>query len=134
METKDFMRGLMRYCGARKGCKGCLLMGKCLSRTLYQAILCIGDPGFDEMIEKIEDWIKQNPEKTRQDVFLERYPGTEMYPDDDVIIVSPCYVDASLRNKRRALMCDEGCRKCGKNYWSQPADDDNKNRGSRNEK
>lgn len=126
METKDFMRGLMRYCGARKGCKGCLLMGKCLSRTLHQAILCIGDPGFDEMIEKIEDWIKQNPEKTRQDVFLKRYSDAEINPDNGALDIPPCYVDANKRRAARNRMCGVACPVCKKDYWSQPADDDDK--------
>lgn len=127
METKDFMRGLIRYCRAHKRCEGCLLAGKCTSRSLYQGILYSQEPDVAEIIEGIEDWIKQNPEKTRQDVFLERYPGAEINPDNGALAVPPCYVDANKRRATRNHMCGVSCTDCQKDYWSQPADDDDKN-------
>ena len=74
-----------------------------------------------EAAEAIEEWGAEHPVKTRQDVFLERYPNTRMcMVSHEIIDIEPCQIDSE-----NYVYMDENCRNkiscadCMEKYWSQ---------------
>lgn len=68
-----------------------------------------------EYIAAVEQWSKEHPRKTRQDVFLEQWPNC-MMGDDDVVGMCP-------RNVDKMYACNgltfAGCPDCRHNFWMQ---------------
>lgn len=52
----------------------------------------------DNIVTIVEEWSAAHPQKTRQDVFLEKYPEVEL-TKDGVISICPIAVSAAYRNK-----------------------------------
>lgn len=100
---------------------------------------CRGCPGFDAdedvqccmvglqstmdataQIGVVEKWASAHSRKTRQDVFLEQYPETQL-TKDGVISICPIAVSAAYRNKTGGCasptrpQCDVCCRE----FWMQ---------------
>ena len=44
-----------------------------------------------EIVERVEQWAKEHPVKTRQSEFLKMYPNARI--DDGVIFLVPCAID-----------------------------------------
>ena len=61
-----------------------------------------------EIVEKVEQWAKEHPVKTRQSEFLKIYPNARI--DDGVIFLGPCAIDKSHK-------CTLDCKKCCRDYW-----------------
>ena len=75
------------------------------------------------IVSIVERWSKENPRKTRQDVFLEQYPETRI-GDDGVLQINPCSISASHRNARGncATMRRE-CPNCRREFWMQEVEE-----------
>lgn len=71
------------------------------------------------IVSIVEQWSKENPRKTRQDVFLGQYPEARI-GDDGVLHVDPCSISASHRNVSGscATMRRE-CKDCRREFWMQ---------------
>lgn len=68
-----------------------------------------------EYIAAVEQWSKEHPRKTRQDVFLEQWPNC-MMDDDGIVGMCPRNVDKMYAcNLRR---WDE-CVDCRREFWMQ---------------
>lgn len=80
---------------------------------------CIAFNVDEEIVPIVEKWSKENPRKTRQDVFLEQYPETRI-GDDGVLQINPCLISASHRNAHGscATMKRE-CEDCRREFWTQ---------------
>lgn len=75
--------------------------------------------GYDELIDYVEKWSKDNPLKTRQEVLVKRFPYQRLDADG----LSPiCPRDFDTRIKRDR--CDDDCHECRKKYWTSPADEE----------
>lgn len=68
-----------------------------------------------EYIAAVEQWSKEHPRKTRQDVFLEQWPNC-MMGDDDVVGMCPRNVDKMYACNGLAFA---GCPDCRRNFWMQ---------------
>lgn len=70
----------------------------------------------DEATKIVEKWAKGHPQKTRQDVFLERYPKAMI--ENDVIRICPKLIEGDEN-----IRCDavDTCPDCVKEYWLAPA-------------
>ena len=64
----------------------------------------------------VEKWAKENPCKTRQDVFLEQWPKVSTY--DEVIDIPPCTLDKTIRVEVEGD-CRKGCDECRREFWMQ---------------
>ena len=69
-----------------------------------------------EYITAVEQWSKEHPRKTRQDVFLSVYPNAKMDKRSRTVDVSPCFVDESWS----ANGCpNNDCAVCRRQFWMQ---------------
>ena len=63
-------------------------------------------------VDLVEEWSKKHPLKTRQSVFLEKWPNVITH--NGVIDILPCTIDQSLTE------CDgKDCFKCRREFWMQ---------------
>lgn len=68
-----------------------------------------------ECITAVEQWSREHPRKTRQDVFLEQWPEAELV--DGIIDVNPCRLVAAFRLGQE---CHKTfCYDCRRKFWMQ---------------
>lgn len=80
---------------------------------------CIDINLDEEIVPIVEKWSKENPRKTRQDVFLEQYPDT-LIDSNGVLQFCPTSISAAHRDSNGACKDPERlCRECRKEFWSQ---------------
>lgn len=73
-----------------------------------------------EYIANVEKWSREHPRKTRQDMFLERWPEAEL-TKDGTISICPIAVSAAYRNKTGgcASTTRPQCAVCQREFWMQ---------------
>lgn len=68
-------------------------------------------------VKFVERWAAEHPAKTRQSVFLERYPEARI-GDDGVLKINPCFLSASHRNVRgNCATMGRECSDCRREFW-----------------
>lgn len=72
-----------------------------------------------EYIAAVEQWSKEHPRKTRQDVFLEQWPEADL-DEYDVLrccpyLISPAYRESEGLCKRPEKQCTD----CRREFWMQ---------------
>ncbi|MCI8632492.1 MAG: hypothetical protein HFE64_03285 [Lachnospiraceae bacterium] len=110
----------------REYCKLCTSRGLCIECPIKE--VKEGDcrqwilEHWDQAVEIITKWAKEHPQKTRQDVFLERYPDA-VVDNTKVLGIKPCYMGA---HRKENVMCGgyNDCYDCRKDYWSAPAEEE----------
>ena len=114
MDALEFIRERNRMCksfGDGEGCMSC---------PFYkEGNRCMAILWKEEIIPIVEKWSKENPRKTRQDVFLEQYPDT-IIDSYGVLGFCPTSISAAHRDSNGACKDPERlCRECRKEFWSQ---------------
>lgn len=81
---------------------------------------CIDINLDEEIVPIVEKWSKENPRKTRQDVFLKQYPeaGTDT---KGILRICPKFISADWRIKY-SNCTHMVCPDCRISYWSQEVD------------
>ncbi len=73
----------------------------------------------EEVVAEVEEWAKEHPTKTRQSVFLERYPEAAI-SKDGAIAICPLAISAAYRHGNGA--CNKSnsdtCADCKRQFWS----------------
>ena len=69
------------------------------------------------IVSIVERWSKENPRKTRQDVFLEQYPKAVL-DKDGVLRICPFLVGGDKPEKYRCI-CLTDCSACRREFWMQ---------------
>lgn len=98
------------------------LCSKCPIQKLECGIGELGD--VEHMIaavEAVEKWAAEHPTKTRQSVFLERYPDTTK-DENGVIDIAPCAIEKSRFKKNSERICNTPkklCGQCRHEYWNE---------------
>ena len=73
----------------------------------------------EDVVKEVEEWSAAHPRKTRQSVFLERYPEASI-GDDGVLRLCPFLIDASYRNNDGGCKAvQRQCSDCHKEFWGQ---------------
>lgn len=71
------------------------------------------------LVSRVEEWSKENPRKTRQDVFLEQYPEAKI-EKDGYLGVCPYLVSTSHRSRDGlCAVYDKDCIECRHEFWPQ---------------
>ncbi|MCI8632493.1 MAG: hypothetical protein HFE64_03290 [Lachnospiraceae bacterium] len=113
-------------------CRMCDTFGECSEGCLInQRARHVGDTcqswildNFDQANEIITAWAQEHPEKpvrTRQDVFLERYPKAVVI--DGVLEIHPCamgFIDEGGKDCENV----DSCETCHQSYWLAPAEEE----------
>lgn len=80
---------------------------------------CIDTNLDEEIVPIVEKWSKENPRKTRQDVFLEQYPDT-LIDSNGVLQFCPTSISATHRDSNGACKNPERlCKDCRREFWMQ---------------
>lgn len=93
--------------------------GYCLDDCPARGIQCLDldtleDDDVECFIRVVETWSKENPKKTRQNVFLEQYPNAKHI--DGVLAICPKIIDASLSCP---ICVNSDCPDCRREFWMQ---------------
>lgn len=75
----------------------------------------------EEAVAIVEKWAKEHPAKTRQSVFLEQYPETEI-DKYGCLRLCPELVSADYRN-RHGDCINRVCIDCRREFWSTEVED-----------
>nr|DAK91167.1 MAG TPA: hypothetical protein [Caudoviricetes sp.] len=65
------------------------------------------------IVSIVERWSKENPRKTRQDVFLEQYPEASCV--DNILVSCPKVIDKNFSCSKTCFNCAE----CRREFWMQ---------------
>lgn len=106
MDVVEFFSEFRRMCKSSSDCTKCQYHGDRCDNAIDL---------FEKTVAVVEQWSKEHPRKTRQDVFLEQWPETELV--DGIIDIKPCRLVAALRFGSE---CHKTfCYDCRRNFWMQ---------------
>lgn len=115
MDALEFLKEERRMCNSfDTGCVKCPLgdIGCCVSPEET-------DEEFEKEIAIVERWSKEHPRKTRQSVFLEQYPETQI-DDTGVLNVCPAIISPAHRiNGGGCTHYRQRCSECRREFWMQ---------------
>lgn len=71
-----------------------------------------------EIVEKVEQWAKEHPVKTRQSELLKMWPDAEI-SDDGLPSIAPCQLNVELLQCESQEDCEKRgvCGKCRDDFW-----------------
>lgn len=116
MDAVEFFKTVNRLCG--QGCAKCPVCKKDICMVRRAAMLSNASvESIEEMVSKVEQWVKDHPIKTRQSEFLKMFPNADLCRD--VINILPCSVE-----KEMSKCCDnKRCVECRREYWLEEVTD-----------
>ncbi len=90
--------------------------GCCSDDCPARGIQCLDleDDDVECLIRVVETWSKENPKKTRQNVFLEQYPNAKRL--DGVVAVCPKIINTSFSCPHYGNV---DCPDCRRDFWNQ---------------
>jgi hypothetical protein len=119
MDAVKFVEERDRMCNSfGDRCTGCPASNACKNE-----LCCAFDQGSTldatDQVAMVEDWSAAHPRKTRQSVFMERYPES-LVGDSGVLRLCPRYISAAHRDgdggcKEPVIKCVDCCRE----FWMQ---------------
>nr|DAH87292.1 MAG TPA: hypothetical protein [Caudoviricetes sp.] len=112
MDVLEFLKERRRMCLAHGACGGCPLEGAKCALTSGTS-----DEECEKIIAAVEQWSKEHPRKTRQSIFLEQWPETEL-DRHGVLQLCPSIVSAGHRRVPRLCTADR-CANCRREFWMQ---------------
>ena len=71
-----------------------------------------------EIVDRVEQWAKEHPAKTRQSEFLKQWPDAEI-SDDGLLSIAPCQLNVELLQCESQKDCENRgvCGKCRCDFW-----------------
>lgn len=114
MDALEFLKERKRMCNSYNGCDGCSLAE---SHCIISHVM--SDEACEEIAAAVEQWSKEHPRKTRQSVFLEQYPETQI---DDIGVLGVCPAIISPAHRINGGGCThyrQRCSECRREFWMQ---------------
>ena len=90
----------------------------CKTTRRYSPIMVEGISPKD-IVKEVEEWAAAHPRKTRQSVFLEQWPDTQLDKEGNVIICPKQLCKGEEFNKLMAACRGTNCYKCRREFWMQ---------------
>ena len=71
-----------------------------------------------EIVDRVEQWAKEHPVKTRQSEFLKQWPDAEI-SDDGLLSIAPCQLNVELLQCESQEDCEKRgvCDECCRDFW-----------------
>lgn len=115
MDALEFLKEERRMCASFDA-----MCVKCpLGNTGCCVIVGDTDRELENEVATVEQWSKDHPRRTRQSVFLERWPETNI-DDLGVLKVCPAPISASHRNAHGGCAnIGVKCSDCRRDFWMQ---------------
>ena len=120
MDALEFAKQRRRMCRSVSYCCSiCRRRGKhCILGTKNSTL-----EDDTELINDVEQWAKEHPERTRQSEFLKMFPDA-MLDKDGYILARPCSFEKSYSLiRRRVCYAFTNCDNCRRKYWLTPIED-----------
>lgn len=112
MDALEFLKERKRMCDSYTDCKGCPFDdSKCVIDST------LSDDDCERIAATVEQWSKDHPRKTRQSVFLEQWPETEI-DTFGYLMVCPKRISADCRI-RYGNCSNRLCSDCRREFWMQ---------------
>lgn len=73
----------------------------------------------EELVKRVEAWSAAHPRKTRQSVFLEQWPDTQLDKKGNVIICPKQLCRGEEFNKLIAACRGTNCYECRRKFWGK---------------
>lgn len=102
MDVAEFFSELKRMCKSSSDCAKCEYHGDKCDNAIEL---------FEKTVVVVEQWSRNHPRKTRQDVFLEQWPNAKIY--DNVMTICPKVIDISFSCRMDCL----DCYTCRQEFW-----------------
>lgn len=113
MEALEFLKEERRMCASFDA-----MCVKCpLGDTGCCVIVGDTDRELENEVTAVEQWSKEHPRKTRQSVFLEQWPETEI-DQYGYLMVCPNRISADCRIRYRNC-ANRVCSDCHREFWGQ---------------
>ena len=73
---------------------------------------------YEEIVSRVEQWVKEHPVKTRQSEFFNQWPDAEI-GYDGLPTVDPCQLYKDMEEKDENGVCCKncGCAECRHDFW-----------------
>ena len=112
MDAVEYLKTLCRVCHA--GCHKCETEAK---RSVFEYCTSWQKNHPEEAVALVEQWAKEHPVKTRQSVFLEKFPNVRL-DTNEIIDISPCRVDQKQYPLNGKDCCKfRSCGECRRKFW-----------------
>ena len=110
MDVAEFFSEFRRMCKSSNDCAKCEYHGDKCNNAIEL---------LEKTVAAVEKWSKEHPRKTRQSVFLERYPEAQI-DDNDVLSVCPAMISPSHRKDGGGCFnIHKECTNCRREFWMQ---------------
>lgn len=90
----------------------------CKATRRYSPIMLEGISPKD-IVKEVEEWSAAHPRKTRQSVFLEQWPDTQLDKKGNVIICPKQLCRGEEFNKLIAACRGTNCYECRRKFWGK---------------
>ena len=123
MDAVNYLKERARMCKANQ--TGEMTCENCAAYKGVSQCYKLGEPKDPEkMVAIVEQWAAEHPIKTRQSVFIERYPEAAI-SKDGAIAICPLAISAAYRHGNGA--CNKGnsdtCADCKRQFWLAEVED-----------
>ena len=120
MDAVEYLETKRRLCKAHTECRGCPLN---IEECRWGTGCMLGElviENVEDLVARVEKWAKEHPFRTRQSVFLDRYPNAKIDEDGSIVICPSAIEGKSCYELYDGMSC---CKECRSNYWSQETDE-----------
>jgi hypothetical protein len=113
MDAVEFLKTVDRLCRAEEDCSSCPLNGYACDANLKDVARYYTLESVQDMVQKVEQWAKEHPVKTRQSEFLRMFPNAMINESDGILCITPCNIEG------KSIGCPNGknCGDCRREYW-----------------
>lgn len=114
MDAVEFWKTIDRLCRAKEDCSSCPLNGYACDANLKDVARYYTLESVQEMVQKVEQWAKDHPVKTRQSEFLRMFPDA-IRDDTGLVSICPKKVCTTYQNAKYCV--EKRCGICRQEFW-----------------
>lgn len=116
MDAVKFIEERNRMCNTQDGCRGCPAFQEAADVNTCRFSIRNGT-GAEVLVRIVEEWTAAHPRKTRQDVFLEQWPDTQLDKEGSIIICPKQLCKGEEFLKLIAECRGTNCNTCRREFW-----------------
>ena len=111
MDAVKFIKERNRMCHSFENCNGCPLLHENCDNYI--------DVRIELVVQAVEEWSAAHPCKTRQSVFLEQWPDTQITKNGDIVICPKQLCKGEELSKLIAACRGTNCDSCRNKFWGK---------------
>lgn len=113
MDAVKFVREYLRMCAKVPNCEECpaFMTDFCTVNAEEQS-----PESAEKVVQIIEKWSVEHPQKTRQSVFMEQWPNAKVFVDG---VLDFCPMELDSHYLCKATDVKMPCQSCRRKFWMQ---------------